>query len=101
VKSFEVDTGTAAGFIGRVRQELVDRRLNQYVELNGNDSELVVKFRWMGSTELRYRIEPGSEGFQAHLIGESVSPFHAPFRKPFDDRFDEILAKVGAKTLNV
>jgi hypothetical protein len=100
VKSFEVDHGNVALFVDRVRQELADRGLNQYVELDGSDSELVVKFRWMGSTELRYRLESRSEGFQAHLTGESVSPFHAPFRQPFDDRFDEILAKVGAKTLS-
>jgi len=100
VKSFEVNSGTPAGFIGRVRRELTERGLDQIVQLEGNDSELAVKFRWMGSTELRYRLEPRVEGFQAHLTSEKVSPFHAPFRQPFDDRFDEILAKVGATTLD-
>ena len=83
----------------RVRRELADRDLNQYVGLDGNETELVVTFRWMGSTELRYRLEPSGDGFRADLSGERVSPFHAAFRQGFDDRFDQVLAKVGAKTI--
>lgn len=99
MKSFEVDHGSSAAFIERVREELANRGLNQYVELDGSESELVVRFRWMGSTELQYRLEPRSEGFQAHLTGERVSPLHAPFRQRFDDRLDQVLEKVGARTV--
>jgi len=99
VKSFAVDRGTPAEFIDRVRRELADRDLNQYVSLDGNESVLVVTFHWMGSTELRYRLEPRGEGFRADLSGERVSPLHAAFRQSFDDRFDQVLAKVGATTI--
>ncbi len=99
MKSFEVDHGTPAEFIDRVRRELADRDLNQYVGLDGDESELLVTFHWMGSTELRYRLEPRGDGFRAVLSGERVSPFHAAFRQRFDDRFDQVLAKVGARTV--
>jgi hypothetical protein len=99
VKSFEVDQGTPSQFIDRVRRELSERGLNQFVELDGGDDELVVRFRWMGSTELRYRLEPVGPGFRAALTGEKVSPLHAPFRQRFDDRLDQVLAKVGARTV--
>ncbi len=99
MKSFAVTSGTPAEFIDRVRRELAERGLNRFAEIAGDDSALVVRFRWMGTTELRYRLEPAAEGFQAVLDGESVSPFHAPFRQSFDERFDEVLARVGAKTI--
>jgi len=99
VKSFEVDYGTPAEFIDRVRRELADLGLNQYVGLEGNEAELVVSFHFMGSTEFHYRFEPQGSGFRAVLSGEKVSPFHAAFRHRFDDRFDQVLAKVGARTV--
>jgi hypothetical protein len=98
VKSFAVTSGSPAEFIDRVRRELAERGLNRFTEIGGDDSALVVRFRWMGTTELRYRLERSTEGFLAILDHESVSPFHAPFRQGFDDRFDEVLARVGATT---
>jgi hypothetical protein len=99
VKSFDVDQGTPAEFIDRVRRELADRGLNQYVSLDGDEAELLVRFHWMGSTEIRYRLESRDDGFRAVLSGERVSPLHAAFRQRFDDHLDHILAKVGAKTI--
>jgi len=101
VKSFAVTNGSPAEFIDRVRREFAERGLNQFAELSGDNSSLVVKFRWMGTSELCYRLEPAEEGFLAFLDHESVSPFHAAFRHSFDDRFDEVLARVGAKPLGV
>lgn len=99
MKSFAVTSGSPAEFVERVRRELSERGLNRFAELSGDDSRLVVRFRWMGATELHYRIEPAAPGFRAFLDRESVSPLHAPFRQSFDDRFDEVLAKVGATTI--
>jgi hypothetical protein len=99
VKSFAVTSGSPAEFIDRVRREFAERGLNRFAELAGDDSQLVVRFRWMGTTELRYRLEPAGSGFLAFLDHESVSPFHAPFRQSFDERFDQVLAKVGAQPL--
>jgi hypothetical protein len=101
VNTFEVENATPAEFIDRVRHELSDRELNEFVEVDGDETGLVVSFRWMGSTELRYRFESTAGGFRAILERQKVSPLHAPFRQRFDDRFDQILKKVGAKTLNV
>jgi hypothetical protein len=98
VKSFEVENATPTEFVRRVRRELSERELDDYVEVDGGETGLVVRFRWMGSTELRYRLESTAEGFRAILDGQRVSPLHAPFRQKFDERFDQILARVGAKT---
>ena len=99
MNTFEVENATPAEFIHRVRHELIERELNEYVEVDGDENGLVVTFRWMGSTELRYRLESTLEGFRAILDSQRVSPLHAPFRHRFDDRFDQILEKVGAKTI--
>ena len=101
MKSFEVEHGTPEEFVHRVRRELSASGLDQYVELAADDSELVVRVRWMGSTELHYRLESIGDGFRSILRGERVSPFHAPFRHAFDERLDAVLANVGAKSLNV
>jgi hypothetical protein len=100
MKSFAVASGSPAEFIDRVRRELAERGLDRFAELAGDDSMLVVRFRWMGTTELRYRLEPADGGFSAVLDRQSVSPFHAPFRQSFDERFDDVLARVGAKPLD-
>lgn len=99
MNTFEVEEATPSEFIDRVRRELSERGLSQYVEIEGSGAGLVVKFRWMGSTELRYRVEEEDDGFRAVLNGQSISPFHAPFRQKFDDQFDRILEKVGARTV--
>ena len=99
MKSFEVASGSPSEFVARVRDELSEHGLSRYVEVRGDETGLVVTFRWMGSTELRYRVEPGDDGFRAVLNGQSVSPFHAPFRQKFDEQFDRVLEKVGARTV--
>ena len=97
MRSFEVPNGTPAEFVERVRSELGET-LKNYVELSGGDDRIVVRFRWMGTTELRYRVEPSGNGFRAVLTDESVSPMHMAFRSSFDDRLDSFLAKLGATT---
>jgi hypothetical protein len=99
VRSFEVSEGTPREFVERVRGELGARGLDSYVEIFEDQIGFVVRFKYMGMTELRYRVEPEPRGFRALLSGERVSPFHAPFRQRFDDRFDQVLEKVGARTI--
>ena len=57
---------------------------------------LVVEFRWMGSSQLRYRISENPTGFRAEFDGERISPFHSPFRGQFEDRFEKVINAVGA-----
>jgi hypothetical protein len=99
VKAFEFDGGTVSEFINRVRALLFERDLADHVKLRSEGSELVVEFRWMGSSELRYRISGGPVGFRAELDGERVSPFHLPFRSQFEDRFEKVVDAVGAKVV--
>jgi hypothetical protein len=98
VKSFEVPNGTPIEFVERVRRELSDS-LKNHVELTGDDTRIAVRFRWMGTTELVYRIEPAGEGFRAILDSERVSPMHLAFRSSFDERLDSVLEKLGARTV--
>ena len=99
MKNFVVERGSPAEFLARVHAEIANRDLGRIVQLEGDDSRLVVRFRWMGTTELHYSLAPEGDGFRASLSDERVSPLHTAFRQTFDERFDQILAKVGAKTV--
>ena len=76
---------------------LADRGLADHVSLRREGDELVVGFRWMGSSELRYRISENQAGFRAEPSGEKISPFHSPFRQQFEDRFEKVVDAVGAR----
>ena len=94
-----MDQANPAEFVVRVERALVGRGLGDYIGLYLEEPELVVRFRWMGSSELRYRLTTGGGGFEARLTNEKMSPFHAPFRQRFEDRFDQVLGAVGARTI--
>ena len=96
VHAFEFAEGSIVEFIDRVRRALSERGLAEYVHLNRENDELVVGFRWMGSSELRYRFWENETGFRAELSGERMSPFHAPFRKRFEEQFATVVDSVGA-----
>ena len=94
-----MDQGNPEEFVVRVERALVERGLGDYIALHLEESELVVRFRWMGSSELRYRLTTGDGGFEARLTDERMSPFHAAFRQRFEERFDQVLGVVGARTV--
>ena len=98
MKSFEVDEGNPQDFVTRVKRELATRGLDEYADLSMEGPDLVVRFKWMGTSVLRYRVSNEGNGFRADLDDERMSPFHAPFRSAFEDRFDQVLSKVGART---
>ena len=93
-----MESGTPLQFVERVRRELEQRGLGDHVSLWLEGNELVVQFRWMGTTVLRYRWHEAGGRLRAELVEERVSPFHGAFRQTFEDRFEQVLGKVGAKT---
>ena len=99
VKAFELTEGTPADFVRQVSSTLVERGLDEFVSVGIDGSELVARFRWMGTTELRYRLQQTARGFRADLEDERISPLHAPFRLRFEEKFDEVLEEVGALSL--
>lgn len=99
MRSFEVDHGSPADFVDQVGRVLAERGLDSYVGLRLDGGDLVVRFRWMGSSELRYRLTEIDAGFRADLNGVKMSPFHAPFRQRFDERLEQVLAEVGARSV--
>jgi hypothetical protein len=99
MKAFEFDGGGADEFVERVQRVLIDRGLADFVNLRCEGDELVVGFKWMGSSELRYRISENEAGFRADPTGEKMSPFHAPFRQQFEDRFEKVVGAVGARVV--
>jgi len=99
VRAFKVSEGTPGEFVERVSEALAERGLDQYVSLRLEGLNLVARFRWMGTTELRYRLNPGQNGFHADLVSERISPLHTPFRQRFEERFDQVLEHVGAQSL--
>lgn len=99
MRRFEVPTGTPDEFVVRVTRELAERGLGRHVDLRLDGTELEVRFHWMGTSVLRYLLQPADGGFKADLNGERLSPLHAGFRHAFEERFDQVLAKVGARTV--
>ena len=99
MRAFEFDDGTPAEFVERVQGVLAERGLADYVNLRCEGDELVVGFRWMGKSELRYRISENEAGFRAEPSGERMSPFHSPFRQQFEDRFEKVVGAVGARAV--
>jgi len=99
VRAFDFDDGTPAEFVERVQVVLAERGLADYVNLRCEGDELVVGFRWMGKSELRYRISENEAGFRAEPSGERMSPFHSPFRQQFEDRFEKVVGAVGARVV--
>ena len=98
MQSFEVSSGTPLEFVERVRRELEQRGLGEHVSLWLEGDDLVVQFRWMGTTVLRYRWHDSGGVLRAELVEERVSPFHGAFRHTFEERFDQVLHTVGART---
>ena len=65
--AFEVDHGSPAVFVDQVGRVLAERGLSNYVDLRLDGDELLVRFRWMGSSELRYGLTVTNGGFRADL----------------------------------
>lgn len=96
MRSFTVPSLTPDDFVAKVRAALAGRELGELVSLQRAGDELVVRFERMGTTELRYEIEPGDDGFVAKLRSERVAPLHTPFRSTFEEKLAQVLARVGA-----
>ncbi len=99
MRAFEFEGGTPTEFVEKVHGVLAERGLADYVNLRREDHELVVGFKWMGRSELRYRVIENGTGFRAEPSGEKLSPFHSPFRQQFEDRFEKVVNAVGARVV--
>jgi hypothetical protein len=99
MRAFEVDHGSPADFVDQVARVLEERGLAGHVALRLDGDKLVVRFRWLGSSELRYGLATNESGFRAELSDVKMSPFHAPFRNRFDESFDQVLETVGARSV--
>ncbi len=100
MRGFEVADGNPREFLETVKREISEREYDDFVAIRLDDGRLIVEFSWMGRTSLTYRIEEFDRGFRAVLERRRVSPFHAPFKAGFEERFDEILAGVGARSID-
>ena len=99
MRAFEFGDGAPAEFVERVQGVLTERGLAEHVDVRCEGDELVVGFKWMGTSELRYRISENESGFRAEPSGEKISPFHTPFRQQFEDRFEKVVVAVGARVV--
>ena len=99
MKAFEFDQGPLREFVEGVERALSDSGLSDFVRLRRDGDDLVVTFRWMGSSELRYEVEERDGGFFARLSGEKISPFHHAFRQRFEEKFEQVIGSVGARVV--
>jgi len=99
VHSFEVTDSTPAEFLTLVIRSLDEHDLSDHVSVRVDDGEIVARISWLGTTELRYRIEQGETGFRADLQRQRVAPLHGAFQRKFEERFEDILTNVGARLI--
>ncbi len=99
VRSFRVYDASPRQFVRSVDSALGEWGLQGHTELRLEGEIMVFRVRWMGTSELCFRLSVSDGGFVAEPAGERVAPFHAPFRQAFEDRFDEILQRVGARPM--
>lgn len=97
MRSFEVDDADPRSFVARVEAEVQNRSLGDVVSVRLDGDRLIVRFRYLGTSELTYRVVSRDRGFAAELEDQRVATLHAPFRAPFEDRFDQVLGTVGAR----
>jgi uncharacterized protein (TIGR02246 family) len=93
---FHVEGMTPEAFVDRVRRDLEGRGFDRFVTVRRNDDQLVVRFSWMGSSVLRYRLVETGSGFRAEPDGHRIASLHRPFVEQFEDRFEHVLESVGA-----
>jgi hypothetical protein len=99
VHSFEVTDTTPDQFVVQVNRSLDDHDLSNRVSVRCVGDEIVARISWLGTTELRYRLQESAGGFSAHLQRQRVAPLHGAFQHKFEERFEAILAKVGARLI--
>lgn len=97
--SFEVAESGPETFVEVVRQALAARGLEDNVSVRYADGEIVARISWLGTTELRYRVQARDAGFQADLERQRVAALHSAFQSRFEERFEDVLASVGARML--
>jgi hypothetical protein len=97
--SFEVDDSTPERFVARVNRSLQDGGLASHVTARVEAGDIVARISWLGTTELRYRIQSTDRGFRADLQRQRVAALHGAFQSRFEERLEEILARVGARLL--
>ena len=97
MRSFEVPGIDPDAFVARVRAELAGTELSRVVRIEHRGGELVVRFTRLGTSELRYDLVEGEEGFRARLSGERIALMHIPFRDAFDRNFEALISRVGGR----
>ncbi len=100
MKAFSVSEGSPGDFVARVQGEIKSRQFEEIASIRLEGDALIVAFSWMGTTLLTYCLQPQARGFSAVLERQKVSPFHVPFKAGFEERFDQIMAKVGARSVD-
>lgn len=94
--AFDVPDASPEVFVDRVEQTIVERGLGDHVHVALRGGELLVSFRWLGTSHLSYRVETGDNGFRATLSSTRMAPMHAPFRARFEGQLERVLLDLGA-----
>lgn len=99
MRGFEMVGVDAAGFVRLATDALRERGLADMVSVRQDGRELVVSLSRMGTSEVRFTLDPTDGGFRATPSAERISPFHAPFVGAFESGFADVLARLGARVV--
>lgn len=97
MKTFEVATASADDFLKQVIEAIHGRELGNMTTLQKSGNEITVTISKLGTTELKYLLEPLSTGFKAALKSEKIAFAHRPFRADIEGKLQRVMEKLGAK----
>jgi hypothetical protein len=97
MQSFEMASTSPSEFVHRIRAGLAERGFDRQVMVRLDGDQLIVEFRWMGTSSFEYSVVEGAGGFRADLIDRRVASLHAAFTDRFEHYFEKALDELGAK----
>ncbi|MEN9529234.1 MAG: hypothetical protein RI932_1107 [Pseudomonadota bacterium] len=97
MKAFENKNLSIQDFVKKVESALEGRDLGQIARFKLQGSELLVIFSKLGTTELKYKIDPDGSGFKASLVSEKVALTHRPLKADITARLARVMEREGAQ----
>jgi hypothetical protein len=97
MKAFENKNVSIQDFVKKVEAALEGRDLGEIAKFKLQGTELLVMFSKLGTTELRYKIDPNGPGFKASLISEKVALTHRPLKADITARLARVMEREGAQ----
>ena len=98
MKTIHVIDCTPTVFAKKVTEAIASRSLGKIVNISATDSQILVKFSKLGSSEIIYEcLASLPAGFKATLKSEKIAFAHRVFRADIEAKLAAVMEKQGAQ----